>query len=94
MNKVSFNKVGVDQYRQYLSGLSTDGIAEVFTFGHNDENVNEIGERVSAADLAIDEMILRTNHVNRLDDDNYGQNLKRIASVRGIVPDTDEDLFR
>jgi hypothetical protein len=94
MNKISFSKVGINEYRQHLSSLSLEGLAEVFTFGLKDENIDEIGERVSAADLAMDEVAIRSGLVYNLSDDEYGQNMKRIASARGIVPDTDEDLFR
>jgi hypothetical protein len=95
MIKKSFNKIGVAEYREYLSSMSDDQIVEVFAFGHDDTNTDEFGSVTSAAVLAADEWGVRKGAVHLLEDgSDYDTNLRRIASSRGIVPDTDEDLFR
>lgn len=113
MSKVSFNKVGVKEYREYLSGLFEKDVVGIFTSAIDDEGVDEFGNKTSASMLAADELVLRAgvavdpNAIGKNDPDEYysdkeiesmktyASHLRRIASERGIVPESDDDsLFQ
>lgn len=109
MNKVSFNKVGVKQYREHLASLSEKDLVDVFADVDDEFGVDEFGDKTSASMLAADELLLRSGVVIDTDDlapdedcgekeiesmKNYASHMQRIASSRGIVSSADEDLFR
>lgn len=110
MNKVSFKKVGVVQYRAHLSSISERDLFEIFSGDNSEEGVDEFGDKTSAAMLAADELLLRSGVVidpeNISPDEdyteeeiksmkNYASHMQRIASDRGILPEPDDgSLFR
>lgn len=95
MNKISFSKTSVEEYRRYLSNLSDSGVVEVFSTGGSDENTDEFGTTVSAAHLAMDEWMIRQGAAECLPHDESSNNLRRIAKTRGIEPSIDDEaLYR
>lgn len=90
MSKVSFNKVGVKEYREYLSGLVEKDVVDIFTSAVDDEGVDEFGNKTSASMLAADELVLRAGAV--VDPDNLGKNdpdeyysVKEIESMKAYA---------
>lgn len=100
MNKVSFNKVGVAEYRNHLASASQEDLFDIFVADADETGLDEFGNKTSAAMLAADELLLRNSVVidpEHIEDEQakvYAAHLQRIASSRGIIPQADNDLFQ
>ena len=100
MNKMSFNKVGIAEYRDHLARIPQEDLFDIFVADADETGLDEFGNKTSAAMLAADELLLRNNVVinpEHIEDEQakvYAAHLQRIASSRGIIPQADSDLFQ
>lgn len=107
MKKISLSKTNVTEFRQALASWSDDELVNNFFSGLYDEGTDEFGNHISAADLILDEWMMRSGCYDDIksmnliahsdgDDDRvaYNNNLHRVASARIASGADDSALYR
>jgi hypothetical protein len=107
MNKTSLNKTSTRQFRTALASWSDDELTAGFFPGLYDEGVDEFGRQVTAADLILDEWMMRVGYYDdikaanlpaRNDGDmdrvRYNEYLKSLRDARIAEQADDESLYR
>jgi hypothetical protein len=107
MNKISLNKTSTKQFRTALASWSDDDLTAGFFPGLYDEGVDEFGRQTTAADLILDEWMMRIGYYDDIKSANiparndgdmdrvrYNKYLKSLRDARIAEQADDESLYR